>query len=122
MTTLRRILTLAVFVGLMVLGWEFAGSNSGPITVNYLVGEFTGIALWLVLLVSFGLGAACVLVFAAFSRVQAGLVARRYRKTVASLESEVHQLRNLPLNPESPALIEPAEEAAQSTETASGSA
>ena len=25
------------------------------------------------------------------------LVARRYRKTVAGLESEIHQLRNLPL-------------------------
>lgn len=97
MVVVRRILTLAVFVGLLVLGWRLAGSNGAPVTVNYLAGEFTDVALWMVLLASFVAGALAVGVWALLSRMRQALVARRYRKTVASLEAEVHQLRNLPL-------------------------
>lgn len=100
MITLRRILTAAVFVAVLVIGWRFAGENSAPVDVNYLTGQFAGVALWLVIVVSMSLGALLVGIFSAFARARAGLITRRYRKTVAGLEAEVHQLRNLPLGPD----------------------
>jgi uncharacterized membrane protein YciS (DUF1049 family) len=99
-TILRRIVMLAVFVAVLVLGWRFAGDNSTLVVVNYIAGQFEGVALWLVMVVSFGLGACLVGLYSAFGRARAGLITRRYRKTVAGLEAEVHQLRNLPLSPD----------------------
>ncbi len=96
----RRIVMAAVFVAALVGGWRFAGSNSGPVSVNYLAGEFSDVALWMVVLASFGLGAGSVAFFALVERARAALLTRRYRKTVAGLEAEVHQLRNLPLEPD----------------------
>jgi len=98
---LRRIVTAVLFVGVLVFGWRFAHENSASVTVSYLAGQYEGVALWLLVLVSFGMGVALTSIFALFGRARAGLIARRYRKTVAALEAEVHQLRNLPLVAES---------------------
>ena len=68
--------------------------------MDYLAGEFSDIALWMVVLVSFCLGAGSVAFFTLVERARTGLLTRRYRKTVAGLEAEVHQLRNLPLEQE----------------------
>ena len=46
---------------------------------------------------SFGLGAAAATLLLLYRMAKQGLVTRRYRKTVRGLESEIHQLRNLPL-------------------------
>jgi hypothetical protein len=40
---------------------------------------------------------------AIYQLVRVGMLARRYRKLAAKLEVEVHELRSLPLAPESPA-------------------
>ena len=50
----------------------------------------------------YGLGAASVGILAVYRLVRLGMLARRYRKLAAKLEVEVHELRNLPLAPESP--------------------
>jgi hypothetical protein len=89
-----------VFVGALVGGWQFAGSNAAPVRIDYLAGEFGAVPLWLALAGSFGAGAA-VTALALFARLtRSSLAQRRYRRTVAALESEVHQLRNLPVEAE----------------------
>lgn len=101
MRWVRRGLLLAVLAGLMVLGWLFAAENETPVRLHYVAGELTELALWQVILLSFAAGAGTTGVFAAFYSAKHGLVARRYRKAIGRLEAEVHQLRNLPLAPES---------------------
>jgi uncharacterized integral membrane protein len=97
MRIVRRLLLLALFVGVLVLGWSFASHNAQPVTVHYVVGELPAIPLWAVLLGAFAAGAIVAGAFSMFEVAKQGLVARRYRKTAEGLESEIHQMRNLPL-------------------------
>jgi uncharacterized integral membrane protein len=97
MRIVRRLVLLAVVVGILVLGWGFASRNAEPVTVHYLVGVRPDVPLWVVMLGSFGLGAAVAGVLSLFELAKQGLVARRYRKTAEGLESEIHQMRSLPL-------------------------
>lgn len=97
MILLRRIIALGVFVLLLVAGWRFAAFNAQPIHVHYLFGSQEAVMLWQVLLAAFVTGALFVGLIASVSLVRGGILARRYRKVIAGLEEEVHQLRNLPL-------------------------
>ena len=106
MRAMRRVLVIAAFVGLLVVGWRFAAEHPQPIRIHYLLGETGDMALWVALLGAFGAGAASVAGLAAYQLVRLGMLARRYRKTVTKLEVEVHELRNLPLAPESPSAPE----------------
>jgi uncharacterized membrane protein YciS (DUF1049 family) len=106
MVLLRRALLVLVFVAVLTAGWRFAAQNSSEVTVSYLAGQTPSVALWLALLVTFGLGAAVAGAISGFELARAGLLARRYRRTVAGLEAEVHQLRNLPLIDENSVLPE----------------
>ena len=99
MTLARRLITIVVFVGLLVVGWKFAGSNALPlVAVHYPGGKFPERALWVVLLVAFGSGVVLTASVAAVRGARIRLVSRRYRKLVDSLQAEVHQLRSLPLS------------------------
>jgi len=93
----RRIVWLAIFVAALVGGWKFAGSNSSPVRVDYLFGEFGAVPLWLALVTSASAGVAAAVLGLSARLTRSSLAQRRYRKTVAALESEVHQLRNLPV-------------------------
>ncbi len=97
MRIVRRLVLLALFVGVLVLGWGFASRNAEPVAVNYVVGELPSVPLWGVILGSFAVGALVATSFSLFELAKQGLVARRYRKTAEGLESEIHQMRNLPL-------------------------
>lgn len=108
MRWVRRALVLALLVGAMIGGWQFAAENQQPVRVHYLAGELPDTALWKVILVSFASGAALLTLFMMFSSARNGLVSRRYRKAIGGLEAEVHQLRNLPLAPDSEAQGAPA--------------
>jgi uncharacterized integral membrane protein len=94
----RRLITVVVFVALLVGGWKFANSNASPVSVRYPGGEFAARALWFVMLVAFGSGFGLAAIIAAVRGARIRLVSRRYRKLVDSLQSEVHQLRSLPLS------------------------
>jgi uncharacterized integral membrane protein len=94
----RRLLAIAVFVGLLTAGWQFAASNSQPVVVRHPAGEFAERALWVVLLVAFGSGVVLAALVAVVRGAQIRLVSRRYRKLTDSLQAEVHQLRSLPLS------------------------
>ena len=97
MSIVHRAVWFAVFIGTLVGGWRFAGSNAAPVRIDYLIGELGAVPLWIALVTSFGIGGA-VMALALFARLtRSSLAQRRYRKTLAALESEVHQLRNLPV-------------------------
>jgi len=112
MRVVRRLLVVVLFVAALVLGWWFARANSAAVTVDYLVGRLGDVSLWAALLGAFAAGAAVAGGIGLYQVAKLQLVRRRYRKTVRSLEAEVHQLRNLPLAVDAPALEEPASLAA----------
>lgn len=91
---------LALVIGLVLVAWRFAVANGAPVAIDLWLWSRQGVPLWVALLASFVAGAALVGVFWAYGGVRARLTERRYRKTVASLEAEIHQLRNLPLAPD----------------------
>lgn len=115
MALLRRSVWVVLFVAAVWSGMRFSNENAEPVSIHYVIGTLHGVPLWLALVGSFAVGLAAA--FAAFAGrlARASLAQRRYRKTVAALESEVHQLRNLPVEaggveePVAPSLVAPAE-------------
>lgn len=101
MKWVRRLLLIGLSVAVMVVGWRFASENQQLVSVNYLAGRSSEVALWKALVASFAAGALLVLVFALYSSIRSWLAKRRYRRALGGLEAEVHQLRNLPLAPDS---------------------
>ena len=97
MTILRRTIALGSFVFCLVVGWNFATRNGGTVRIDLLLGVVEDARVWLVLLVSAACGAALVALVSATLLLRSGFLARRYRKAITELETEVHQLRNLPL-------------------------
>jgi len=99
----RRLMAITALGGIVLAVWRFAVENATAVTVRLLVGEASDVALWLALFVAFAAGALAVGFGSLIQFARSALIARRYRKTVAGLEAEVHQLRNLPLVSERPA-------------------
>ena len=97
MTILRKIFALGLFVFCLVSGWYFATRNGELVNVDLLLGVVEGVKVWVVLLVSAAFGALVVSGISSILLLRASFLARRYRKAIAELETEVHQLRNLPL-------------------------
>ena len=97
MQTVRRLMALALFAGLFVVAWRFASTNGTEIPIDLLLFRTPAVPIWAALLIAFGAGALMAGVSLVYAVVKKNLVARRYRKAVKSLESEIHQLRNLPL-------------------------
>jgi uncharacterized integral membrane protein len=97
MTSLRRLLAAGTALAVLVMGWSFAAANSDPVRVSLVFGEVLGVKLWAVLVVSFAAGALACGLSAGLKIAQLSLLSRRYRRLAERLESEVRQLRNLPL-------------------------
>ena len=102
MRWVRRILLLVVLVALPVGVHLFVTRNAEVVPLDFLAVRLEGVAVWMVLLGAFGFGAALSALVAMIRGARLRLEARRYRKVTRELESEVHQLRNLPLAPEAP--------------------
>jgi hypothetical protein len=106
-----KLLVLVVFAAslcLFYLASRFAADNSGAVTIGVpLLGDVE-VRLWAALLAAFAGGAVLAGLAMAYRVARLGLLARRYRKIIRGLESEVHQLRNLPLTDEEPARGDPA--------------
>jgi len=103
MRLVLRLLWAALFVGVLVLGWKFRADNEAAITISYGFGQLAPMPQWQALLAAFGLGVVAAGLIGLYQVAKLRLVARRFRKTVRGLESEVHQLRTLPLAGEEPA-------------------
>ena len=97
MRMLRRLLVLGVFVALFVGAWRFVSANSARIDLDLVLLPLHQVPLWSALLGAFALGASCAGASLLYELAKKSFAARRYRKELAGLESEIHQLRNLPL-------------------------
>jgi hypothetical protein len=97
MRMLRRVLVVGIFVGLFYAAWRFVSGNGTPTTVDLVVFQLPQVPLWSALLAAFALGALCAGASLVYELAKKSFAARRYRKELAGLESEIHQLRNLPL-------------------------
>ena len=111
MRAIRRVLAVAAFAGLLVVGWRFAAEHPQPVRIHYLFGETGDVELWESLLGAFAVGGVLCGGLLGYQLLRVGMLARRYRKAAARLEVEVHELRNLPLAPEPPPEDEPGPEA-----------
>lgn len=98
MRWVRRILWIALGMALVIGAIVFMDRNSQPIAVDYLAGRLEGVAVWLALLGSFAAGACVAASIALLRGARLRLKTRGYRKAARDLETEVHQLRNLPLS------------------------
>jgi hypothetical protein len=87
----------ALFVAALVYGWRFRASNETQVPVDFLVGVLPPAPIWKILGASFLIGAALATLVCLFQLVRLGLTARRYRKALGKLETELHELRTLPL-------------------------
>lgn len=95
--TLFWVLGLALFVAALWIGWTFRAGNAGSVDLDLIWLQLRDVPLWRLVLASVGLGGllAGSLVGLAWLRVR--LLNRRYRSAIRRLESELHQLRSLPL-------------------------
>jgi uncharacterized integral membrane protein len=97
MRMLRRLLLVLVFVALFYGAWRFVAGNEAPISLDLVFFQLPQVPLWSALLGAFALGALCAGASLVYQLLKKSFTARRYRKELAGLESEIHQLRNLPL-------------------------
>ena len=103
MRWVRRILLVALLVALPVGVHLFVTRNAGAVPLDFLAVRFESVTVWVVLLGAFGGGVLITGVAALLRGARLRLELRRYRKAARELESEVHQLRNLPLVRDAPA-------------------
>ena len=96
---IRRLVPMVVGAGLLYLAYLLTGANATEITVDFLLGQVV-LTTWQALGLSFFAGAGLVALYALYQMARGGLLRRRYERELAGLETEVHQLRNLPLAPE----------------------
>ncbi|HZO09671.1 MAG TPA: lipopolysaccharide assembly protein LapA domain-containing protein [Myxococcota bacterium] len=104
MRVARRVLAIAAFVGLLVGGWVFAARHPQAVSIDYFLGQTRELPLWIALLVAVALGAAVAGGALGYQLLRLAMLARRYRRAVQRLELEIHELRNLPLDPDGPAV------------------
>jgi uncharacterized integral membrane protein len=97
MVLIRRVLGVALFVGLLVLGWQFANDNNAPVSVHHVAGQTEPMPIWLVVLLSWTLGLLMAGLYLGFSMLRDRIELRRLRKIVRGLEGELHGYRNKPL-------------------------
>ncbi len=102
MVLIRRVLGVALFVGLMVVGWNFASTNGVPVSVHYLLGETEPRPIWLVVLLAWTLGLLVAGAYLGFVLVRDRLELRRLRKAVHGLENELRDFRNKAIEVELP--------------------
>jgi uncharacterized integral membrane protein len=90
------VLLALVFVALFAVVWQFVGGNQGSVSID-LVFLQQSVPLWAALLGAFVLGALSAGASLIYELAKKSFALLRYRKQMAGLESEIHQLRNLPL-------------------------
>ena len=85
------------FVAALVVGWNLGAANATTIDIDLLWIKLAEVTVWQLGLAAFAVGAGLVLLMAGFLGTRGWLLRRRYRATIRRLESELHQMRSLPL-------------------------
>jgi len=98
MRSVRRLLAAAILVAAVLGIVKLASVNDAIVSIRYFWGV-ADVPLWQGLLAAFVSGFALASLGWLVSGLRSTLVQRRYRKAVGKLESQVHELRNLPLAP-----------------------
>lgn len=101
---------LALFVAMLWLGWSFRAGNTTSIDLDLIWIRFPNVELWWVILVAIGIGAVVSTLLVGFAFLRSRLLNRRYRRAIGRLESELHELRSLPLMGSDPARVTSASE------------
>jgi uncharacterized membrane protein YciS (DUF1049 family) len=94
---LLALLGAAIFVAALILGWRFGAANTALVEVDLLAVRLSDVTVWKLVVTSFALGAVVVALGSGFFGLRGWVLKRRYRKVIRRLESEIHQLRSLPL-------------------------
>lgn len=97
MRILRRVLLLLLFVGFFLAAWQFTHRNGQGVAIDLTFWQIHEAPLWAALALAFCAGVLVTVALLAVPMARTGLAARHYRRAVRGLESEIHQLRNLPL-------------------------
>lgn len=108
MQRLRTVLFLGVALGLIWLGWSFRTGNTEVVDLDLVWFRMQNVPVWWALCLASFAGAAGAGLLFGLAWLRQRLVNRRYRKTIERLESEVHQLRALPLEGHGPVPQPPA--------------
>ena len=98
MKWLRTVLISAVTLGLLWVGWSFRSGNAQAIDLDLVWVRLPNVEVWWALSAAAGLGLALGVLVVGFAWLRQRILNRRYRTTIARLESEIHQLRSLPLS------------------------
>lgn len=91
------IAALVLFSAMLWLGWSLRAANTTAIDLDLIWVRFPDVEIWRAILVSIGVGAATAALLVGFAWLRGRLLNRRYRRAIGRLESELHELRSLPL-------------------------
>ncbi len=94
---LLLISSLGLFVGALWLGWSFRAANALSIDLDLIWLRIPDLELWWVLFLAICLGASLATIVVGFAWLRGRVLNRRYRNVIGRLESELHQMRSLPL-------------------------
>jgi len=94
---IRRVLGVALFVGLLMLGWSFASTNGEPVSVHYVLGKTEPRPVWLVVFLAWSAGLAMAGLYLGFLLLRDRIELRGLRKAVHGLEQELRDHRNKPV-------------------------
>lgn len=100
-------LGLAFFVATLWTGWSFRAGNATLVELDLIWIRLPNIELWRLILVAIALGSVVSTLLVGFVWLRSRLLNRRYRRVIRRLESELHELRSLPLSAPDPALMLP---------------
>jgi uncharacterized membrane protein YciS (DUF1049 family) len=89
---------LAIFAAALWTGWSFRAENSSAIELDLIWIQLPNVELWRAILIAVALGAVGASVLVGFAWLRSRLLNRRYRSVIRRLESELHQMRSLPLS------------------------
>lgn len=75
----------------------FRERNSNTIDLELVWFRFSGVEVWWALLVAMALGVGLSAIVLGFAWLRSRLLNSRYRRVIKRLESELHEMRSLPL-------------------------
>jgi uncharacterized membrane protein YciS (DUF1049 family) len=91
-------IAIGLFIGLLWTGWSFRAGNAAPITLDLIWIRVPDVELWRVILVSIAMGAILAGTILGLAWMRVRLLNHRYRRAIGRLESELHEMRSLPLS------------------------